>query len=343
MKRYIPVVVGVLLFGLIFRTVNIPDTWVILKKADWSLLFLSVLSLVAMVYLKGIRWSFLLRMQGASYSVWNCFLIYMATLLLGNVTLGRAGDFAKVFYLKRDLRFSTGTSMASVLVDRVFDLYLLLILGCAGILSYPLPVDPALIKSVWAFFVILVAVTLLAFNKKIGGFLLKAAFQRLMKKEHRDQTDKIFEDFHKGMSAFYKPSILIPALLSLTAYLVFFEGCHMIAMSIGLTINILYLSFCVSVVNIVSLITFLGMGTREGALFILFGLISIGKDQAMAFSLLLLFIGIFIFSLLGLICFYLKPIPMGKLTEPSVPSSRASSRKNKINSRPQKSEIKNRH
>ncbi len=63
-----------------------------------------------------------------------------------------------------------------------------------------------MILAVKVFFVILVVVTLLAFNKKIGGVILKAAFQRLMKQEHRDKTDELFEDFHKGMEAFYKPS-----------------------------------------------------------------------------------------------------------------------------------------
>jgi uncharacterized protein (TIRG00374 family) len=342
MKRLLPVIIGIILLALILRTVNFHDTIVILKQADWFLLFVALLSFVVMVYLKGVRWSFLLRMQGASYSVWNCFLIYMATLLLGNVTLGRAGDFAKVFYLNRDLKFSTGTSMTSVLVDRVFDLYLLLILGCVGILTYPLPVDPTLIKSVWAFFGVLVIVTLLAFNKKIGGVLLKAAFQRVMKQEHREKTDKLFEDFHEGMAAFYKPSILIPVFLSLSAYLSFFGGCYLIARSIEVPVNILYLSFCISVVNIVSLITFLGMGTREGALIILFGLVSIGKDQAMAFDLLLFFIGVLLFSLLGFFCFSLKPMPMWKLSGNPNPQSRVPSRRNQPLSRPKKTKNKSR-
>src|SRR5258708_4362192 len=153
-------------------------------------------------------------MQGAHGSVWNCFLIYMSTLYLGNLTPGRAGDFAKVFYLKDDLGFSTGSSMASVLVDRVFDLYILLILGCVGILTYPMPVDAQLIKAVWAFFALLVLVTVFAFNRGIGGVFLKKAFQRLMKQEHKDKTDKLFNDFHKGMDSFYKPAILIPVFLS---------------------------------------------------------------------------------------------------------------------------------
>jgi uncharacterized protein (TIRG00374 family) len=315
MKRYLPIVIGVLLFLLIFRLwkISLADTMAMLRAADWRLLLLALLSLIVMVYLKGVRWSYLLKMQGFSYPVWDCFLIYMGTLYLGNLTPGRAGDFAKVFYLKQDLKMSTGRGITSVLVDRVFDLYLLLVLGGLGILMNPMPTDATSLKMILAvkvFFVLLVVVTLLAFNKKIGRALMREAFQRLMKQEHREKMDKLFEDFHGGMESFYKPGLLVPVFLSLLSYVIFFGGCYLIAQAISLPVNILYLSFCISVVNIVSLLTFLGMGTREAALIFLFGLISIGKDQAMAYSLLMLLIGVVLFSLLGLVCFSLKPIQM---------------------------------
>src|SRR5271170_2427057 len=115
MKKYLPIIIGLGLFALILKNININDTWALLQKADWRLLVLAFLAYVLMVYLKGIRWSYLLKMQGASYSIWNCFLIYMGSLYLGNVTPGRVGDFAKAFYLNEDLGFSIGSSMASVL------------------------------------------------------------------------------------------------------------------------------------------------------------------------------------------------------------------------------------
>jgi glycosyltransferase 2 family protein len=309
-KRSLPVVIGLLLFVLILKNVNLEETWDLVKSSDWRLLFLALLAFLAMVYIKGIRWSYLLKMQGASYSIWNCFLIYMGTLYLGNLTPGRAGDFAKVFYLKQDLKFSTGTSMASVLVDRVFDLYLLLILGCAGVLAYSGSIDATLVKAVWVFFALLVVITLLAFNKKIGGVLLKAVFQRMLKQTHKEKTDKLFEDFHKGMTVYYRPSILVPILLSLVSYVFFFWGCYLIAQAMSLSISIFYLTFCVSVVNIVSLVTFLGMGTREGAFFILFPLVALTKSQAIAYSLLIFFVGNLLFSLIGLLCFLMKPIQL---------------------------------
>jgi uncharacterized protein (TIRG00374 family) len=313
-KRYIPVLVAVVFFIPIVLKVDWSKTWGYLSVTNPLLCFAGLVCLLIMIYIKGIRWSYLIKMQGRHYSVWNCFLIYMSTLMMGNFTPGRAGDFAKILYLNKDLKFSTGTSMASTLVDRVFDLYLLLILGCVGILTYPMPIDPNLIKAVWAFFGLLIVVTLLAFNQKIGGVLLKAVFQRMIKQEHKDKTDKLFNDFHKGLECFYKPAILYPVFLSLLAYMSFFSGCYLIALAMNLSISILYLSFCLSVVNIVSLLSFLGMGTRDGALYILFKLVSL-QDQAEAYSMLFFFIGVIVFSFVGLGCFYLKPIELSFMSK----------------------------
>lgn len=310
-KRLLVVAVGIALFVLILMHVDLAKTGAIMKGADWRLSALSLAALVGMTYIRGARWSFLLKMQGYAYSAWNGFLVYMVSMYWGNITPGRAGDFVKILYLREDLKLPTGLGMASVLVDRVLDLYLLLVLGGLGLLINPMPTDVASAKMVLAvkvFFGILVAVTLLAFNKKIGGFLMKAAFQRLMKQEHREKADKLFEDFHNGMEAFYKPAILWPVFLSLTAYVLAFGACYLMAQSISLNVSLFYLVFTISVVNIVSLLTLLGMGTRDGALILLLGLVSISSAQAEAYSLILLFVGTVIYTFVCFLCTFLKPL-----------------------------------
>ncbi len=311
-KRIFPVLLAVLCFIPLLFKVDWSKTWDYLRGTDPIYCIAGLAFLLLMIYIKGIRWSYLLKMQGATYSVWNCFLIYMSTLMMGNFTPGRAGDFAKVLYLQKDLKFSLGKSMSSTLVDRVFDLYSLLLLGCIGILAYPMPLDANLINAVKAFFVFLILVTLLAFNQKIGGVLLKAVFQRLMKQDHKEKTDKIFDDFHRGMEDFYKPAILYPIFLTFLSYVSFFTGCYCFARSLSIPVSFFYNAFAVAVANIVSLLSFLGMGTRDGAIYILFKLIGL-QDQAEAYSMLFFFVGIIVFSGIGLACFYLKPIELSFL------------------------------
>jgi hypothetical protein len=261
-----------------------------------------------MIYLKAIRWSLLMRMQGYRYSYWNCFLVYMSSMYWGNITPGRAGDFVKVLYLKEDLKQPIGLGMTSVLVDRVFDLYILLILGCLGLLIYPMPADPRLVRLVEIFFGLLVLATLLVFNRKIGETLIKAVFQRALGNRLKEKASQAFKDFHKGMEAFYSPALLGPVALSVVSYVLAFGACWLLAEAIGLHISVFYLAFTISVVNIVSLLTFLGMGTREGALIILFGLIALTREQALAYSLLLFIVGTVLFTIVCFLCFLLKPI-----------------------------------
>src|SRR5579872_5026715 len=196
-KRFLLIVVGIGLFLLILTHIDREKTWAIMRGADWRLCLLALAAFLFMIYLKGIRWSYLLKMQGFHYPVWDSFLVYMISMYWGNITPGRAGDFIKILYLKEDLKVSTGSGMASILVDRVFDLYILLILGCVGILIYPMPSDPHLVQLVWIFFGLLVLATLMAFNKRIGEVLVKAVFQRMLGKNLKEKTGQAFEDFHK--------------------------------------------------------------------------------------------------------------------------------------------------
>jgi uncharacterized protein (TIRG00374 family) len=124
----------------------------------------------------------------------------------------------------------------------------------------------------------------------------------------KGHTDKAFQDFHEGMKAFYRPGLLIPVLLTILTYLSFFISCWMMCRGLEIQIGILYLTFCMAVVNIVSLLAFAGFGTREGALIILFGLEGFQKTQALAFSMVLLLVGTVLISALGLWAYTIRPV-----------------------------------
>jgi glycosyltransferase 2 family protein len=338
-KRLLVIVVAIGLLFLALKGIQLHETLDILKNASWAPCFLALFILVVMTYLRGVRWSYLLAMQGYHYSAWNCFLVYMVSMFWGNVTPGRAGDFVKVLYLKKDLKAPVGSGMASVLVDRVLDLYLLLVMGGLGLWINPMPTDPDsinMIKAVKIFFLILLLISLLAFNKKIGGLLLKAAFQRLMKQEHREKTDKLFEDFHKGMGAFYKSTIFIPVFLSVVSYALIFGASLLMAQSIGLNINIFYLTFTISIVNIVSLLTLFGLGTRDLACQKLLGLVSIKPEAAEAFSLLIFFFATAAFTLVCFLFSFLKPIPLEGFSTEKGNTRLYSNRKKILSTKPRK-------
>jgi len=312
MKRWLPALFGIGLFALVLRNVNLTETWENLKLTQWGWASLAFALFILMVYFKGIRWSFLLKMQGVAYPVWDCFLIYLGSLFWGTVTPGRAGDFMKVLYLKRDRQMGFGLGMSSVLVDRVFDLYILLILGCLGLILHPIPDHPEMVHGVWAFFGILLLVTFFAFHKTTGEWLMKTLFRRVLGERFKGHADQAFQEFHQGMEAFYRPTLLWPVFLTVLAYVSFFGACGLLGLALHIGIGVLYLAFCVAVVNISSLVSFAGMGTREVTLIILFGLENHGRTEALAFSMLLFFVGTILVSVVAYLAFLLKPVKFEK-------------------------------
>jgi hypothetical protein len=315
MKKFTPwvlTILGGLLFAYFLAKTDLEATWGHIRQADLGLLALSFLLVVAMIYVKGVRWSYLLKMQGVSYPVWDSFLIYLGSLFWGTFTPGRAGDFMKVLYLKRDRNLGIGMGMSSVLVDRVFDLYILLILGCVGLLLNPLSDNPHLVRGVWLFFALLLAVSFLAFHKKTGEWLMKTVFQKALGDRLHGHADQAFRDFHKGMASFYRWTLLWPVVLTVLSYVVFFIGCWLMAHALGIEISAFYLAFCIAVVNIVSLLSFAGVGTREGALLLLFGLHQIPQSQTMAFDGVFFFIGSALICVLGFLAYLMKPVKFDK-------------------------------
>ena len=88
------------------------------------------------LFIKSFRWNYLLRQQNICFTYWETFLPYMSSLYVGFITPGRVGEFIKAFYLKTYKGISLSRGFSSVLIDRLFDLYLLLILGSIGIWKF---------------------------------------------------------------------------------------------------------------------------------------------------------------------------------------------------------------
>lgn len=325
MGRALFAVLGVGLLAFILWKANLAETWTLLRTAEPVPVALGFLAACVMTWLKGVRWSLLLGLQGYRYPVSRSTVVYFVSLFLGNLTPGRMGDFVKILYLRRDLGQSPGYALASVLVDRVFDLYLLLALGCLGILLYPMDLDPNLVRAVWVFFALLLAVSLAAFHRRIGGFLLRWTFQKLVGSALKVRSNAAFEEFHRGLALLAKPGLLAAAALSAASYLVFFWGCRQFAVALGIPVGTAFLAFCVAVANIVSLTTFAGAGTREGAFVVLFALVGLSKEQALAYSLLFFFGAGVLITLAGWVFFLFYPVSL-KEGDAAPPAERQNSR-----------------
>ena len=125
--------IGIVILFIIFLKIDINNFKKIFINLNlYHLLFASIL-FIPHLFLKSIRWKYILSIQGIKYSIIETFIIYMSALYIGFVTPGRLGEFVKVIYVKNDKNVSYGKGFSSVLIDRFFDFVLLILLSIIGI------------------------------------------------------------------------------------------------------------------------------------------------------------------------------------------------------------------
>lgn len=277
-------------------------------KTNLSFLFLAMTLNIPHLFIKSYRWNFLLKQQKINYSPFQSFLIYMSSLYVGFITPGRIGEFVKALYLKSDKGISISKGFSSVLVDRLFDLYLLIILGFIGIWQFGVLgklSDAFLILSI-----IVMMVPLIMLNQQLMGKLFKLLYNLAVIKKVKGKIEESFEDFYSGLNQLINPRLLISGLLTCLGYLMFFIQCYLIVIAIDLSINFLTITLFMAISNLISFIpiSISGLGTRDATLIYLFSLIGLKPELAVSYAFLVFTTFFVCGGLMGAISFYMKPI-----------------------------------
>ncbi len=286
---------------------------VILAKIDFKRLILNFsgvnilqfvfvnLIILPTLFIKAFRWHYLLHLQGIDYSIGDSVVSYLGGIYAGIVTPGRAGEAIKAVYLKADKGVPLIEGMASIIIDRLFDLYLLFLFGIAGIWNF-LTIKDYRYNILFLFIALLIIVPFMLFDKSI---LEKAA--RLIYKVFVSKIDKsLFENQFKSFLSAIKRIVgkrIYPAfILTLVSHFFYFLQCYLLARIMSINITFVMVMFFLSIATIVSIlpITIWGFGTREVTLVYCFSLIGLRAESAISYSFLL-FTSFYIIS--GLISF----------------------------------------
>src|SRR5262245_26818868 len=118
---------------------RIPDRGAILRAlaaaSAWPLV-LAVLLNAANIHLMVMRLDVLLRTQGIHYPMGRAWASFLSSLYVGMLTPGRVGDVLRVQYLRHDLGVPYSEGLASIVMDRVCDLYVLLAFVAVGAVRF---------------------------------------------------------------------------------------------------------------------------------------------------------------------------------------------------------------
>ena len=301
-------IIGLLILIIILLNIDYNLIYAALLKVN-TFLYISTFVLILFIYfLKAIRWKVLLYIQGINYSFKNCFVVFFSSNYLAFITPGRVGEIAKAFYLKNDLRIPFSKALPTVILDRFFDIYMLLILGIWGFLKFSLSdnVNAYLILILLA----MVVVPWFFLSRKISLPIIKSILSIPFLNRYKDKVYSSSVNFFDQMRNLLDYRLIYAAILTFFAYLVLFGIAYVICIACQLDIGFFTIVFFVSVANILSFlpISFAGIGTREASFIYLFSLVNISTESALLFSTLFFITFFIVGGLYGFIFFTIKPI-----------------------------------
>ena len=234
----------------------------------------------------------------------------MSSLYVGFITPGRIGEFVKALYLKSDKGISISKGFSSVLVDRLFDLYLLIILGFTGLWQFGVLgklSDAFLILSI-----IVMMVPLIMLNQQLMGKLFKLLYNLAVIKKVKGKIEESFEDFYGELNQLLNPRLVFSGLLTCMGYSMFFVQCYLIVIAMDLPINFITITLFMAISNLISFIpiSISGLGTRDATLIFLFSLIGLKPELAVSYAFLV-FITFFIAGgLMGAVSWWFRPLEL---------------------------------
>ena len=306
----IKILTTILLIYLLFKSIKFDyedfKASFISIKPLW--LILSFSGVIIVLGLKSYRWHLLLKQAGIFFSPYNSLRSYFSSYALGILTPGRLGEFIKIYNVRQSTGAKLMVSFRTTLVDRLFDLVMLLIFSISWIIIHLIRIEVDYLFAVLISIIILVS--LIFILRKITQKIVSIKGKKFFKLFYF--IDSCLLDMMGGKS-FY------PWLISLSAYFFFFLSTWFLFRSLNLTVSIIDSGFIICVIGLILLlpISIAGFGPRELSLVYILSLYGISAETALTFSVLQFTVFFAWGGLIGLLFWILNPIPMDAIKKDS--------------------------
>lgn len=300
-KKLLPLI-GIAIFCYLLLKVGIMNIVDSLKGIKISYVLIAVIFVPLLVMMQALKWYVIIKKQKIKMTYAEAIRIQFISLFYGFVTPARLGTLIKVAYLQKKTK-NFGKSTSSVVIERVFDLIVVLILAAFGslILIRTITKEMFFNTAIWMFGLLLLVVLgfLFLISKNTGRKTFKFLYERLLPSNFKKKTRKDFNGFYNSMPK--KRFLVWPFLLTIATWFVIYTPNFLIAKSLGVNIGYLTFIFLVSIATMIAQlpITISGLGVREAALVTMFGLFGIPAPKVMSFAILSSLIIIVSPSLIG--------------------------------------------
>ena len=211
--------------GLVFSILFI---WLAFRKVDWEGLrnslttanyfyLLPIIALTILTYvIRAWRWKYLL-LRIKEIRVYNLFVVTIIGFMANNILPARLGEFVKAYALARKEDLGTSLSLATIVMERIFDVFFLLI--------YAVLILPMLRSQEWLLYLLLLinvvsltAVILLKLKTPLLLRLIRSLLSRFPAK-WVDRVVGVVDSFSSGLRVLGSwKDVVIASILSLALW-----------------------------------------------------------------------------------------------------------------------------
>lgn len=233
MKRWIywvGIFISVFFLYLAIRGLDLEHVWESIKTIDLMWFIPGILFYFTGVLVRAYRWSILLpreKHQKALHLLPSICIGYLGN----NVFPARAGEFLRAYHLKEKQDIPFATSLASIIVERIFDglvMVIFILIGLPGFLSQLenesisgllnwILIGGAVV-FLFAFLILLVSAIFPQKVKKVFDFI----FLHILPRKAHEKYHTVLQRFFDGLAALKSP-LQIVLVLALTGIVWIFE------------------------------------------------------------------------------------------------------------------------
>jgi uncharacterized protein (TIRG00374 family) len=258
--------------------------------------------------LKVSRWRVILRAQGIHYPLGRAWSAYMSSSYIALLTPGRVGDGLRAQYLHHDKGVPYAEGIASVVMDRLGDLYVLVVFSAIGLIRFSAALDERLSLLAWGTLALLVLGPLAFFVPRLAERILARAYRKFSRSTDATGLSRFLMALRKSLG----PSLVLTLLLTLLAFLANFGQAVLLARALHLPLTFFDAMCLVSMASILGLlpISVSGLGVRELFFSLAFPVLGLSAHAGVSFGLAIF--GVLYVTLVGVgfVFWQIAPPPM---------------------------------
>ncbi len=195
------------------------------SSLTWQAILISLLWLILDFVLKTVRWWWLLRALAPGLPLTACGWPLLVGFALNNILPLRAGDIARAFGFRQQLQAPAARILGSLIVERLFDLFVLLLFLLIGLAVLDTATFPPrlLLLARWASYAGLAAVALLVLAPSVLREVTSALLDWLVHNTRIDGFGRLrvpLEQLFDALAVVASTRVAVPVLLiSILAWL----------------------------------------------------------------------------------------------------------------------------